>query len=295
MRRYRVVHTTTYRYQSKVSLSYGQLCVLPREFDGQRCMSSQVEVMPAPGDTRQRVDFFGNRVAYFAVETAHDTLEITADSEVEVSGPRPGRFDEPAASRSTAEAIDALADVVGEQRVETAHYRLDSPRITTDERVHEYAHPSFDDDRPVIEALQDLFQRIHRDFSFDPKATSVSSTIDDLFEHGAGVCQDFAHLAVGCLRSQSLPARYVSGYLETIPPPGKKKIVGADVSHAWVDAFVPDLGWVGIDPTNDQFVNDRYITTAWGRDYGDVSPLKGVIFSNGGKTELDVSVDVRPL
>jgi transglutaminase-like putative cysteine protease len=162
-------------------------------------------------------------------------------------------------------------------------------------QLAEYAAPSFPAARPVLAALRDLSTRIHRDFAYEPGVTHVSTTIEEVLERKAGVCQDFAHLAIGCLRSLGLAARYVSGYLETEPPPGMQRLAGADASHAWVSLFVPGTGWVDIDPTNDQLVNDRYITTAWGRDYADVSPLKGVIFTQGSKHNLKVTVDVIPV
>lgn len=289
MSRYRVVHETTYTYQTSVTSSYGQLCLLPREFAGQRCLTSVVEIDPVPSDQRERVDYFGNRVAYFTLQTAHRHLTIRASSDVEVDDERSWS----SSGETVAEARVATQELTGTEWAEAANFLVDSPRITIDDRVLYYATPSFAADRPVLDSLADLTGRIHRDFGFDPDATTVTSTIDDLFESGAGVCQDFAHLGVACLRSQGIPARYVSGYLETDPPPGREKLVGADVSHAWVSARVPGLGWVDIDPTNDQFINGRYVTTGWGRDYSDVSPLKGVVYSDGGTTTLDVSVDVR--
>ena len=290
MRRYRVVHETSYTYETKVTRSYGQLCLLPRDIDHQRCVASQVEVDPTPSDHRERTDYFGNRVAYFTLHEPHDHLVVRATSEVDVDDEQPWH-DTP--SGSFADTVAAVEQLSGAERVESADFLVPSPRITIDDRVREYAAPSFAADRPILEVLADLTSRIHADFEFSATATTVTSTIDDLFESGAGVCQDFAHLGVACLRSQGIPARYVSGYLETDPPPGREKLVGADVSHAWVAAQIPELGWVDIDPTNDQFANGRYVTTGWGRDYGDVAPLKGVVFSDGGTTTLDVSVDVR--
>ncbi len=293
MHRYRVAHTTTYRYESTVSSSYGQMVMLPREHPHQRCVSSSVSVEPAPTDIRERVDFFGNRVSYFAIDSGHTVLRISAVSEVEVDAER-GVV--PADDTTTlAEAVAAVRALDGEDRLMAAHYGIDSPRAEVDRLVTDYAAPIDDPSQPVMTWLEGLVAKIHGDFGFDPKATTVTSTVGDLFETGAGVCQDFAHLAVAVARAQGLPARYVSGYLETIPKPGQPKLVGADVSHAWASVLVPHLGWVDIDPTNNQFVNNRYVTTAWGRDYGDVAPLKGVIYSDGGKTKLDVSVDVARL
>jgi transglutaminase-like putative cysteine protease len=158
----------------------------------------------------------------------------------------------------------------------------------------DYAAGSFVAGRPLLEAIMDLTRRIHGDLKFDPKATTVATPLEQVIRNGRGVCQDFAHFQIGCLRAIGLPARYVSGYLETLPPPGKPKLVGADASHAWVQAFVPPVGWIDIDPTNNLIASDRYITVARGRDFDDVSPIRGVIVG-GGKHELSVGVDVTPL
>ncbi len=290
---YRVTHRTEYRYESTVSSSYGQLCLVPRTTEHQACRSSTVVVEPAPTDQSERTDFFGNRIGYFHVERAHEVLRITARSEVEVHG---ATRDLPlAGGRPLAEVRRAVGDLAGPLAAEAAHHLHDSPLISGDADVRAYARTSFDPDRPVVECLADLVTRINRDFGFEPEATEVTSTVADLFETGAGVCQDFAHLAVACLRAAGLPGRYVSGYLETEPPPGEEKLKGADVSHAWASALIPEVGWVDIDPTNDTFVTDRYVTTAWGRDYADIAPVKGVIYSDSGLSELSVSVDVERL
>ena len=174
-------------------------------------------------------------------------------------------------------------------------FLFDSPKVVVTPAVAAYAAPTFPPGRPLTEALTELDSRIHADFAYEPGATSVRTTLTELLECRKGVCQDFAHLAVGCLRSLGLAGRYVSGYLNTAPPPGQARLVGADVSHAWASVFVPDAGWVGIDPTNDRFVSDRYVTNAYGRDFGDVSPLKGVIYTESTRNEMHVSVDVLPL
>jgi transglutaminase-like putative cysteine protease len=172
---------------------------------------------------------------------------------------------------------------------------LDSPLASTSAVLEEYARPSFPSGRPAIAAFQELATRIHHDFTYEPGSTTVRTTVDEVFAGRKGVCQDFAHLAIGCLRSMGLAGRYVSGYLETRPPPGRPRLVGADVSHAWASIFVSPVGWVDVDPTNDRLVDDHYVTTAWGRDYGDVPPLKGVIFTEATEHELEVMVDVERL
>lgn len=285
-----VRHTTVYHYDSPVSSSYGQVCVLPRATAQQLCLASSLIIAPSPADERERLDFFGNRLVYFELQTSHRVLTIEATSDVVVNAD--GFGVPPAAERPLADAISALDQLDGETMTEASLFLLDSPRVPVGQTVLDYAAPSFASDRPVIDCVRDLSSRIHGDFEFSAVATDVTSTIDDLFYAGAGVCQDFAHLAVAGFRSVGLPSRYVSGYLETDPPAGSPKLVGADASHAWASVFVPGAGWLDVDPTNDQLVDDRYITIAWGRDYGDVAPVRGVIFSPSRATSMDVSVDV---
>lgn len=283
MRSYRVTHRTEYTYTTPVSSSFGEVVMQPRELPGQRCAESRLDVDPAPHDLRERTDYFGNRTSYLAVLAPHSRLAITATSLVHVHRAPPGPsgpWDEP---RDTdPEAVEFL---------------LDSPQVTGTPALAEYAAPSFPPGRDALAAVRDLCSRIHREFTYTPGATEVSTTIEEVLARRAGVCQDFAHLAVGCLRAVGLPARYVSGYLETDPPPGHPRLAGADATHAWVSVLLPADrgadGWVDLDPTNDQLVDDRYVTTAWGRDYTDVPPLKGVIFSQARTHELRVSVDVQ--
>ncbi len=289
---YRVVHRTEYRYESEVSSSFGELHLLPRDFAGQTCRESRLRIEPEPHDYRVRTDFYGNRTAYFAVLEEHTRLSITAESVVDVDlARRQGGLalagDQPWEVARDRLRLDGAGDLV-----EARDFLLDSPMVAVSSAILDYVAPSFPAGRPIVEALADLSSRINGDFTFKPGATSFGTTLTELLELRQGVCQDFALLAVGCLRSLGLAARYVSGYIETRPPPGRPRVVGADVSHAWASAFVPGAGWVDFDPTNDQFVNDRYVTTAWGRDYRDVSPVKGVIYTESKKDEMDVSVDV---
>ena len=286
---YRVVHRTEYRYASEVSSSYGELYLLPRDGPSQVCRTSDVRIEPAPHDYRERTDFYGNRTAYFAVLDPHTQLTVTAESTVDVSRPSslPLPVDQPW------EAIrERLRTDPGDDAFDAREFLLDSPKVVVSPAVTDYAAESFTAGRSLTDALTELSSRIHADFAYKPGSTSVQTTLTELLEMRKGVCQDFAHLMVGCLRSVGLAGRYVSGYLETVPPPGKARLVGADVSHAWASVFVPDAGWVDVDPTNDRFVSDRYVTTACGRDYGDVSPLKGVIYTRSKMNKLHVSVDV---
>ena len=288
---YRVTHRTEYLYQSEVSSSYGELHLLPRDLPGQVCRESHLRIEPEPCDFRERTDFYGNRTAYFAVTEAHTRLAITAESVVDVDG----RRDELAlAGDQTWEVVrDRLLFDRSGDLLEARDFLLDSPMVAASPALLDYAAPSFPDRRPLVEALVDLTSRINRDFAYKPGSTSVGTSLVELLERREGVCQDFALLAVGCLRSMGLAARYVSGYIETSPPPGRPRMVGADASHAWASAFVPGVGWLDLDPTNDQFVTDRYVTTAWGRDYRDVSPVKGVIYTESQGAEMEFWVDVE--
>lgn len=296
---FRVTHRTEYRYPSTVSSSFGEVVILPRNRPGQLCLRSRLDIEPEPTDVRPRVDFFGNRATYFAVLAPHTQLSITATSVLRVTGPPAvdprGTPDRELAHKTIRSATGTGPDADPEA-LEARQFVLGSPLVSLSERLAEYARPSFGAGVPVLEAAIELSSRIFHEFTYLPGVTEVTSTIDEVLAQRAGVCQDFAHLAIGCLRSLGLAARYVSGYLETQPPPGQERLEGADASHAWFSVFVPGLpgggAWVDIDPTNDQLVDDRYITTAWGRDYTDVPPVKGVIFTRGDHQELRVSVDV---
>ncbi len=289
MTTYRVTHTTTYEYDAPVSSSYSRLHLLPRELDGQRVVESQVQVWPRPEDRSTHLDFFGNRVEYVALQQGHTVLTVTATSVVEVA-PRPALtlFGQ----ASWEEARELVRSGTGDAHVEAVQFALDSPLVAAAPEYAEYAAPSFPPGRPLAEAAIDLSSRIHRDFAFASGATNVKTPLAEVFARRVGVCQDFAHVGIACLRSLGLPARYVSGYLETDPPPGREKLVGTDVSHAWFSAFIPGAGWLDVDPTNDQVVNQRYVVTAFGRDYSDVAPVSGVIFTRSTSQKLQVSVDV---
>jgi transglutaminase-like putative cysteine protease len=295
---YRVLHKTEYSYTEPVSPSYGQLYVLPRDHHDQTCVSARVVVDPPPDDYRERTDFFGNRVAYFAVQAPHRQLTVTGDSTVVVSDRRddaPEMGDQPWEPVVERLVTDQTADFL-----EARMFVLDSPLVARMDELGDYARESFGPNRDLLSALFELSSNIHRDFAYQPGSTSVSTPIEVAFQQRSGVCQDFAHVAIGCLRSLGLAARYVSGYLESAPRPGAAsnaggRVVGGDVSHAWLSVFVPGSGWVDIDPTNAQFVDHRYVTTAWGRDYSDVRPLNGIIYTEGLTNRLTVSVEVRPM
>jgi transglutaminase-like putative cysteine protease len=290
---YRVTHRTEYTYGAEVTPSYGQLHLLPRDLPGQRCRSATVVVVPEPEDYRERIDYFGNRVGYFAIHEPHAALTVTATSVVEVEDRLGGL--PLLGSRPWEEARDAVAGGGLPEQVEAAEFVLDSPLAEASEKYRDYALLSFTAGRPLLDAVASLSGRIHDDFTYKPGSTSVSTPLAEVFERREGVCQDFAHLAIACLRSLALPARYVSGYLETEPAPGRPKLTGVDGSHAWLSVLVPDAGWIDVDPTNDQFVSSRYVVTALGRDYRDVPPLNGVIYTEGKTESLQVAVDVVEL
>jgi transglutaminase-like putative cysteine protease len=290
MARFRIVHETRYDYVSDVTACHNETHLTPRQTDRQRLLSHIIEIEPQPDGLADRTDFFGNRVRYFAIEHPHDALVVTATSEVAVApvdaqlGLSGTASWEVAAQRTAAELDDATLDA--------RQYALDSPLVGVAPAITGYAAPSFAPGRPTVEAVLDLTHRIHEDFAFDAGFTTLATPVLEVLAHRRGVCQDFAHLAIAALRGHGLAARYVSGYLETTPPEGGDRLVGVDASHAWVSVYVPGLGWLDLDPTNDLVPSDRHITTAWGRDYSDVTPLKGVIYTAASEQDLAVAVDV---
>lgn len=288
--RYVVSHRTTYTYDEDVSDSLGVGYLTPRVLPWQTVDSSIVTIEPAPGDLRTDVDHYGNVVTYFQVTEPHRSLDVLARSEVDVSEPV---YDDELLARPWELVRPMTSDEPEVWR--TTDFALGSSLVDHTEEARAYAAQSLRPGRPVGEAATELMHRIHADFTYEPGATTVTSTIEDVFATRAGVCQDFAHLTLACLRSHGLAVRYVSGYLATDPPPGKERIVGADASHAWAAVWVGGDTWLALDPTNDQRAGERYVTVAWGRDYGDVPPLKGVIFTDAKESTMTVEVDVAPV
>jgi transglutaminase-like putative cysteine protease len=289
--RYRITHTTRYVYAEPTHVCHNEARLIPRDCAGQVLLGSRLSVEPEPSAYRERKDFFGNTVSYFSVQRPHSELSVKAVTEVEVDEAPPLPVPAPLAWERAVEQIRGGLD--GET-LEARGMVLDSPLAEALLAARDYARTSFPTRRPLLEAVQDLNARIHRDFAYDPGYTTVTTPLTEVLDHRRGVCQDFSHLAIACLRSMGLAARYVSGYLETVPPEGETRLEGADASHAWFSAYHPGAGWLDFDPTNDQRPDSRYITLAWGRDYGDVPPLKGVIYGDGAH-QLYVGVDVRPL
>ena len=286
-RHYRIEHRTEYRYSDAVSSSYGRVSLRPRDLPWQQCLDHELSVDPAPDDVSEWLDVYGNHTGYYQISSPHQVLTVTGRSTVTVQRPSwdPGVAGRPGASARPAGALGARA----------VEFTLPSARVQLVPDVRAYAARSLTEGRPLLDAVIELTHRIHADFRYDSAATTVSSTIADVLDTRAGVCQDFAHLAVAAMRAHGVPCRYVSGYLATDPPPGRERMVGADASHAWAAVRLPDDTWVGFDPTNDQLADERYTVLAWGRDYDDVAPLRGIIFTDAETSEMTVSVDVAPI
>jgi transglutaminase-like putative cysteine protease len=288
---YRITHSTTYQYEGAVSLSHHVLRLRPRDLPRQRCVTHEIQVEPRPDVWSDYADYFGNGVTFVTIEGSHKVMAIHARSQVEIIlpvWPAPARTPPWEAARNGPEKeADGLF-------LAAHQFTYSSPLIRRPPEFAAYAAPSFPAERPVLEAVLDLTSRIHADFKFDKKATHVATPLLDVFKKRRGVCQDFAQLEIGFLRAMGIPARYVSGYLETTPPPGQARLTGADASHAWVSFHCPGLGWVDVDPTNNLLVTDRHLTVAWGRDYSDISPVRGIIVG-GGEHTLEVAVDVIPV
>ena len=295
-RTYDLVHRTTYTYAHTVTDSYGRTTMTPRDVPGQTCLSTSVEIEPPPADTNQWVDYFGNRTTYFGVTTPHTRLVVTSRSTIEVTRHAPDPAALPTVGWHEVERRVAAGEIgrLDPSIVDLREALLPSPHVTFADEVREWAAPTFEDDRPLVEVLVELAHRIRTELAYRSGSTTVHTTQAQLLAQKAGVCQDFAHLMIAALRLHGLPARYSSGYIETRPPAGREKLRGADASHAWVSAWVPGAGWVEVDPTNDQLVDDRYVLLGWGRDYDDVPPLRGVIFTEGSGSRLTVSVDLVP-
>jgi len=284
--RLHVVHETHYVYTAAVALSQQLLHLTPRALPWQACRQHLLEVAPAPGERSERDDYFGNPTTQFLIAAPHTELLVRVVSTLDVA-PR-----EQAALAQPSGAWEAVREAA---RREAYDFLYESPSIETSRELGEYAAKSFPGGRPILEAAMDFSSRIHRDFRFDSTATSVSTPLREVMKRRRGVCQDFAHLMIGGLRALGLAARYVSGYLLTDPPPGRPRLIGADASHAWVSVYCgPQVGWVDLDPTNDCVVDDEHVTLAWGRDFSDVTPMRGVILG-AGEQELEVRVTVSPM
>lgn len=288
---YTVRHTTTYAYQTPVSLCQNQIHLTPRSTPNQSCANFQLQISPEPDVRRCWTDLFGNEVWYFSIEEPHETLTVTSLSEVAVTPREP-----PKASLTPAweEVCNQLSQAASLEFRQAAQFCFESSYIRYLQDARDYAQSSFAPGRPLLEAALDLTARIYRDFKYVPASTAVTTSTEEVLKMRRGVCQDFAHLQITCLRTLGLAARYVSGYLMTDPPPGQPRLIGADASHAWLSVYCPGSGWIDLDPTNNVIPQWRHVTVGWGRDYGDVCPIQGV-YTGGGKHQMRVSVDVSPL
>jgi transglutaminase-like putative cysteine protease len=288
---YSIRHRTTYDYAEPVTVSHHAARVEPRTSPIQRRAAFDLHIAPAPALRKMRTDYFGNRVCFFSIQEIHQCLEITSESVVTVT-----HVTRPVDSLTRPwEKVAALfRDPVSPEVVEPYQFCFDSQLLANSLDLADYARASFPKDTPLLLGVLDLNGRIFRDFKYDPVATTVTTPLEVVVEKRRGVCQDFAHLAIACLRSLGLAARYVSGYLRTRPAEGKERLVGADASHAWFAVYCPDFGWVDFDPTNNLLPAEDHITVAYGRDYSDVSPLCGII-TGGGKHEVTVAVEVAPI
>ncbi|HIJ38951.1 MAG TPA: transglutaminase family protein [Rhodospirillaceae bacterium] len=289
---YRVRHVTTYGYAEPVLLAHHLAHLTPRNSAHQTCLRSLLRIEPVPAEMDERVlDYYGNPVTFFALRDPHARLLVQATSKVEV---RERPIPEAQATASWEDAIQQVQSLRGAEMLAVADCQFDSPYVGIAEGIQDYALASFPARRPLLECLLDLMFRIHRDFTYDPKATTLATPLAEVLAKRRGVCQDFAHFGIACVRSMGLSARYVSGYLLTKPPPGAKKLRGSDASHAWMSVYLPDVGWIDFDPTNNCIPKLDHVTLGWGRDYDDVSPLRGVVLG-GGDHSLKVGVDVEPL
>ena len=287
---HQVVHKTDYAYQYPASLCHNIVRLIPRSTDTQLCKKSEVIINPEPDTMIEYEDFFGNKLLYFTIEKEHKQLGVHIISEIEKLFP----VDlEPAAMNPiTWEEVCRRPLSNTTELLNSRQFIAPTPMTMADEAIMAYARQSFHIGCSLYSACKDLMHRIFTDFTFQSGFTTIATPVSLVVKERKGVCQDFAHLSIACLRSLGLPARYVSGYIETIPAPGKEKLVGVDASHAWFSVFIPGSGWVDFDPTNNQLPGDQHITIGWGRDYADITPLRGVIMSSG-RHELKVSVDVR--
>ena len=288
--KYAIIHRTIYDYAAPVTISYHVARLEPRATTSQARESFSLRIRPEPAVRKSRPDYFGNQLCFFSVQEVHSRLEVVSRSRVHLK-PQPPPPPESSPAWETVAAL--FQDPVSPEVVEPFEFVFDSPLVRASFELADYALDSFDTDTPLLVGVSNLTQRIYRDFKYDSKATTVATPLEEVLEQRRGVCQDFAHLAIACLRSLGLPARYVSGYLRTHVPAGKKKLVGADASHAWFSVFCPGCGWIEFDPTNNLMPAEEHITVAYGRDFGDVSPCSGIL-TGGGPHEVKVAVDVVP-
>ena len=285
---YRLFHKTQYDYSENVNNYHGLACITPKHLERQICRDFSLSIFPVPDEIYLRTDYFGNTIHYFSIHKPHNKLTILTKSTIETH------------TAVSADVTMTNKEVREEIRTDSSlknnllDYMLPSPFVQWDEDIRRFGADCFNDHQPFYESTRALCHKIYAGFTYVPGFTTIHTPLKTVMQERKGVCQDFSHLAIACLRSMGYAARYVSGYLETQPLPGEAKLQGSDATHAWISVYIPDSGWCDFDPTNDLVPQERHITTAWGRDFGDVSPLKGIIFSTG-KHAFQVAVDVIPI
>lgn len=288
---YHILHTTKYDYSDPVSLCQNVAHLAPRICAYQRTITTTLDISPKPAVLDDRVDYFGNPTKFFTIQEQHRRLLVTAKHHVEVLPTTlPVAEQTPPWETVRSQLRTEVTDTV----LEAGQFAFDSRYVQAHARYEAYAATSFTAGRPILQAATDLMKRIHQDFVYDQRATTIATPVAEVFEKRRGVCQDFAHLQIACLRSLGLAARYVSGYLSTYTPPNSTRLVGVDATHAWLSVYCGPAGWVDLDPTNNQIPGERHLLLGWGRDYEDVSPLKGVILG-GGQHTVGVAVKVDPV
>ena len=292
---YQVSHTTSYNYEHGVSFCHNIATLKPKNVLGQTLLEYELQITPTPDELSEKIDFFGNTITRFSIQKQHTELKVKAISKVQRNcNEIPNIYDDIEAQNITLEKTLKILDTTSSDILEAKQFCLESVLIANiSPEIKAYAQVSLQPNRSVFQASFELMQRIFQDFEFNSKVTNVATPINEVMKLQKGVCQDFAQIAIACLRSVGLAARYVSGYIETLPPPGQEKLIGTDASHAWFSVYIPNFGWVDFDPTNNQIPSNQHIVVSYGRDYYDVPPLKGVIFSTG-KNKLKVAVDIRP-
>jgi transglutaminase-like putative cysteine protease len=281
----RATHTTIYAYSEPVTLCHSEVHLAPRATASQTVLKHELAVVPTPDLSAARRDYFGNEVTWFSIDEPHQNLSITATSLLELRRAEPIH---PALTPAWEHVRDTARRPAGADAFEAMQFVFESPRVAVGPEFAAYAALSFPPGRPLLEAALGLCRRIYREFKYDPRATTITTPVGEVLRSRQGVCQDFAHLMIACLRSLGLPARYVSGYLRSAPG-----AVGAQASHAWTSVFCPGFGWLDFDPTNNLMPTGEHVTIAWGRDYSDVTPVKGVALG-GGEQAISVSVEVTP-